>query len=73
MKASTKLRTDYKLATDHIKDRVISNVTEAKVQGVYKIEDEDLKKLINVIGSAFEQGFVTSASQIEKSINEVAR
>lgn len=73
MSTSSKLRTDFKIAVDHIRDRVVSNVTEAKRQGRYKIEDEDLKRLINVINSSFEQGFVNSAGQIEKSINEAMR
>lgn len=73
MKASTKLRTDYKLAVDHIKDRVMMNVTEARRQGMYRIEEDELGRLINVINAAFDQGFSTSAAQIEKSIEEVTR
>jgi hypothetical protein len=73
MSASTRLRTDFKMASDHIKDRVISNIVEAKNQGIIKVEDSELRKLNQVIESAFEQGFITSAVQIEKSINESLR
>jgi hypothetical protein len=61
------------MASDHIKDRVISNIVEAKNQGIIKVEDSELRKLNQVIESAFEQGFITSAVQIEKSINESLR
>lgn len=71
MTASTRLRTDFKVAVDHIRDRVISNVNEAKRQKNFKIDDAELKKLVRVIEMSFEQGFMTSAGQIEKSINEV--
>jgi hypothetical protein len=70
MSSSTRLRTDFKAATDHIKDRVIANVFEAKSQGILKIEDAELRRLNQVIESAFEQGFIISSAQIEKSINE---
>lgn len=73
MSASSKLRTDFKMASDHIKDRVIANVVEAKNQGILKIEEAELRRLNQVIESAFEQGFITSSAQIEKSINESLR
>jgi len=73
MNSATRLRTDFKMAVDHIKDRVISNVNEAKRQKNFNIEDAELKKLVRVIEMSFEQGFSTSAGQIEKSINEVTR
>lgn len=73
MSAPSRLRTDFKIAVDHIKDRVVSNVSEAKTQGRYKIDDQDLRRLMLVIESAFEQGFITASGQIEKSINDVLK
>ena len=55
MSSSSRLRTDFKAATDHIKDRVIANVFEAKSQGILKIEDAELRRLNQVIESAIEQ------------------
>jgi|GEM_PF-6418599 len=73
MKSAIRLRTDFKMAVDHIKDRVISNVNEGKRQKNFKIDDAELNKLIRVIEMSFEQGFSTAAGQVEKSINEVTR
>lgn len=73
MSKSTRLRTDFKFAVDHIRDRVVSNVVEAKKQGRYSIEEREVEKVIRVIESAFEQGFITASTQIEKSIDEAMR
>ena len=73
MSKAARLRTDFKIAVDHIRDRIISNTTEAKKQGIYKIEDAELKKLIRVIEMAIEQGFITASTQVEKSIEEVTK
>lgn len=71
MSAKARLRSDFKVATDHIKDRVVSNVNEARIQGRYKIEEHELQKLIRVIEMSFEQGFITASGQIEKSIESL--
>lgn len=73
MSKPTRLRTDFKVAIDHIRDRVVSNVIEAKNRGMYRIDDHEIEKLVRVVESAFEQGFITASSQIEKSIEEVTR
>jgi hypothetical protein len=73
MSASTRLRSDFKVAVDHIKDRVVSNITEAKRQGRFKMEDPELQKLVRIVEMSFEQGFITASGQIEKSIDEVTR
>lgn len=73
MSASTRLRSDFKVAVDHIRDRVVSNVTEARRQGRFKMEDSEIQKLIRIVEMSFEQGFITSSAQIEKSIDEVTR
>ena len=73
MSKTSRLRTEFKVAVDHVKDRVIANIVEAKMQGIYKIDDNDAQKLIRVIESSFEQGFINASGQIEKSIEEVVR
>jgi hypothetical protein len=73
MSAPSRLRTDFKLAIDHIKDRVLANVSEAKTQGRYKIDDHDLRRLMLVIESSFEQGFITASTQIERSIDDIVK
>jgi regulator of replication initiation timing len=73
MTNSTRLRTDFKMAVDHIRDRVVSNVVEAKNQNKYSMSDRDAENLIRVIEASFEQGFITASSQVEKSINEITR
>lgn len=73
MSNATKLRTDFRLAVDHIRDRVVLNVSEARNQKQFTINDRDVEKLVRVIESAFEQGFINASSQIEKSINESLR
>lgn len=73
MSKAARLRSDFKIAVDHIRDRVVSNVVDAKKQGFYKIDDAELSKLTRVIESAFEQGFITASGQVEKSIEEVTR
>jgi hypothetical protein len=73
MSKSTRLRTDFKVAVDHIRDRVISNVSEAKGTGMFRMEDPEVQKLIRIIEASFEQGFITSSGQIEKSIEEAMK
>jgi len=73
MSNKSRLRTDFKVALDHIRDRVVSNVVEAKSLGLYKAEDADVQKVVRIIELAFEQGFITAAVQIEKSIDETVR
>jgi hypothetical protein len=73
MSKAARLRSDFKIAVDHIRDRVVSNVVDAKKQGFYKIDDAELARLTRVIESAFEQGFITVSGQVEKSIEEVTR
>ena len=73
MSKSSRLRSEFKIASDHIKDRVIANVIEAKNQGRYKIDDSETQKLVRVIEMSFEQGFIGASGQIEKSINEVLK
>ncbi len=70
MSKATRLRTDFKVAVDHIKDRVVSNVSEARSRGMIQINDSEVQKLVRIIESSFEQGFVTASSQVEKSIDE---
>lgn len=73
MSSKSRLRTDFKVAVDHIRDRVIMNLSEAKGQSLYKIDDAELQKLVRVVESAFEQGFITASAQIERSIDESLR
>lgn len=73
MSAPSRLRSDFKLAVDHIKDRVLTNIAEGRTQGRYKIEDADLRRLMAVIEGSFEQGFITSSKQIERSIDDVVK
>ena len=73
MNSAAKLRTDFKIAVDHIRDRVVSNVNDGNRQGQFKINDSEIKKIVRIIEMSFEQGFSTAAGQIEKSINEVTR
>lgn len=73
MSKASRLRTDFKVSIDHIKDRVITNLIEAKNQGRYKVEEKEIQKIVQVIESAFEQGFITVSGQIEKSIDESMR
>lgn len=73
MSKASRLRTEFKVAIDHVKDRVIANIAEGKNQGLYKIDDHDMQRLIRIIESSFEQGFINASGQIEKSIEEVVR
>ena len=73
MTKAARLRTDFKVAVDHIRDRVLMNIAEGKNQKLYKISDADVTALTRVIEASFEQGFVTASSQVEKTINEVVR
>lgn len=73
MSKSSKLRTDFKVAVDHIRDRVVSNVVEGRQKKMYNITDNDINVIVRVIEASFEQGFISASSQIEKSIDEVVR
>lgn len=73
MSKSTRLRTDFKIAVDHIRDRVMSNIAEGRQQKLYNVTDADIAALTRVIEASFEQGFITAASQVEKTIDEVTR
>ena len=73
MSSPTRLRTDFKTAIDHIKDRVLSNIAEAKTQGRYKIDDQELRRLVLVVEASFEQGFITASGQIEKTIDDFVK
>ena len=73
MTKATRLRTDFKVAVDHIKDRVLMNLAEGKQQKMYTLSDSDIKTLARVIEASFEQGFITASAQVEKTINEVVR
>lgn len=73
MTKATRLRTDFKVAVDHIKDRVLMNLAEGKQQKMYTLSDSDIKALTRVIEASFEQGFITASAQVEKTINEVVR
>lgn len=72
MSKAVRLRSDFKVAVDHIKDRVISNLAEARQQKRFSVNDSDINVILRLIESSFEQGFITSSTQIEKSIDEVA-
>jgi hypothetical protein len=73
MSKTLRLRTDFKVSIDHIRDRVISNLAEGKNQKRYNISDSDLNAIVRIVEASFEQGFITVSGQIEKSINEAMR
>jgi hypothetical protein len=73
MSKSSKLRTDFKLAIDHIRDRVVSNVVEGNQKNLYKVSDNDIRAIVRIVEASFEQGFISASSQIEQSINEATK
>jgi hypothetical protein len=70
MSKAVRLRTDFKVAIDHIKDRVITNLADAKQQKRFNASDNDINVILRLVEASFEQGFITSSAQIEKSIDE---
>jgi hypothetical protein len=70
MSKAIRLRSDFKVAVDQIKDRVISNLAEARQQKRFNVNDSEISAILRLIESSFEQGFITSSAQIEKSIDE---
>ena len=73
MSKSIKLRTDFKLAIDHIRDRVVNNVVEGKQKNLYSVNDNDIRVIVRIVEASFEQGFISASSQIEQSINEATK
>jgi len=73
MTKAVRLRTDFKVAVDHIRDRVLMNIAEGKQQKLYTLTESDIRAITRVIEASFEQGFIAASAQVEKSINEVVR
>lgn len=73
MSLELKVSTSFKNSIDVVKDKIISNLLEAKGQGKIKIDKKDFDALCNIIVMSFDQGTMNSFTQIDSLIKEIKK
>jgi len=73
MSLELKVSTTFKNSIDVVKDKVISNLIEARGQGKIKIEKKEFDAICNMIIMSFDQGSLNSFSQIDTLVKEIRK
>jgi len=73
MSLELKVSTTFKNSIDVVKDKVLSNLLEAKGQGKFNVEKKDFEIMCNLIIMSFDQGSINSFSQIDSLVKEIRK
>lgn len=73
MSLELKVNTNLKISLDITRDRVISNLLEARGQGKFRVEDRDFNSICNLIQLSFDQASQNVFSNADNLVREIKR
>ena len=74
MSIELKVNTNLKVSLDLTRDRVISNLLEARGQGKFKLDDRDFNTICNIVQGSFDQASQSvfrNADNLVKELKDV--
>jgi len=73
MSLELKVNTNLKVSLDITRDRVVSNLLEARGQGKFRLEDRDFNAICNLIQLSFDQASQNVFSNADNLVREIKR
>lgn len=73
MSLELKVNTSFKHSIDFVKDRVISNLVEARSRGMFKLNDREFEALCNLVNMSFDQAGSGAFKQIESLVRDIKK
>jgi len=73
MSLELKVNTSFKHSIDFVKDRVLSNLNEARGKGLFKLNDREFESLYNIVSMSFDQGNTGAFKQIDSLVKEIKK
>jgi hypothetical protein len=73
MSLDLKVSTSFKHTIDFVRDRVLSNLKEARGLGKFNIPDRDFEAICNLVSMSFDQGSTIAFKEIEGLIKELKK
>ena len=73
MSLDLKVNTSFKHTVDFVKDRVISNLKEARGLGRFNVPDRDFDAICNLVILSFDQGSTIAFKEIDGLVKELKK
>ena len=73
MSLELKVNTSFKHSIDFVKDRVVSNIVEARTRGMFKLNDREFESLCNIVNMSFEQAGSGAFKQIDALVRDIKK
>ena len=73
MSLELKVNTSFKHSIDFVKDRVVSNIVEARTRGMFKLNDREFEALCNIVNMSFEQAGSGAFKQIDALVRDIKK
>ena len=73
MSLDLKVNTSFKHTVDFVKDRVISNLKEARGLGRFNVPDRDFDTICNLVILSFDQGSTIAFKEIDGLVKELKK
>lgn len=73
MSLELKVNTSFKHSIDFVKDRVISNLVEARGKGMFKVSDREFESLCNLVNMSFDQAGSGTYKQLDSLIRDLKK
>ena len=73
MSLELKVNTSFKHSIDFVKDRVVSNIVEARTRGMFKLNDREFEALCNIVNMSFEQAGSGAFKQIDSLVRDIKK
>ena len=73
MSLELKVNTNLKVSLDLTREKVISNLLEARGLGKFKVDDRDFNTLCNIIQGSFDQASQNVFRNADGLINEIKK
>lgn len=73
MSLDLKVSTSFKHTIDFVRDRVLSNLREARRLGKFSIADRDFEAICNLVAMSFDQGSTIAFKEIEGLVKELKK
>jgi len=73
MSLELKINSNLKVSLDITRDKVLSNLQEARGQGKIKVNDRDFNAICNLVQASFEQASQGAFKNSESLVNELKR
>jgi len=73
MSLELKVNTNLKVSLDITRDRIISNLLEARGQGKFRLDDKDFAVICNLVQLSFDQASQNVFNNADNLVKEIKR